>query len=108
MAIGSDLFVSKVTPSKLLILTSLYWVSNPNLGQINFWVVGASNYLVTTTFVAWLLYLILKHKNDDKIRHLPYIFVLSLISGCTNENVCLTLIYIFISFIFYFKSDNDQ
>lgn len=103
VAIGSDLFVSKVTPSKLLILTSLYWVSNPNLGQINFWVVGASNYLVTTTFVAWLLYLILKHKNDDKIRHLPYIFVLSLISGCTNENVCLTLIYIFISFIFYFK-----
>lgn len=29
--------------------------------------------------------------------------MLSLISGCTNENVCLTLIYIFISFILYFK-----
>ena len=103
VAIGCTLFDSKVTASKLLILASIYWVSNPNLGQINFWVVGASNYLVTTTFVAWLLYVLLKHKSDDKTHHLPYIFMLSLISGCTNENVCLTLIYVLISIVGYFK-----
>lgn len=103
VAIGSALFDSKVTSSKLLILTSIYWVSNPNLGQINFWVVGASNYLVTTTFVAWLLYSLLKHKSDNRIRHLPYIFLLSLISGCTNENVCLTLIYVLVSIVCYYK-----
>lgn len=103
VAIGSTLFDSNVTSSKLLILTSIYWVSNPNLGQINFWVVGASNYLVTTTFVAWLLYLLLKHKSENRIRHLPYIFLLSLISGCTNENVCLTLIYVLISIVCYLK-----
>lgn len=69
----------------LIFLT--YWISNPNLGQTTFWIVGAANYLWTNLFVAAWLYAMHETimKNDNKIR--PLLVLLSFMAGCSNESV---------------------
>ncbi|MBG6243263.1 MAG: hypothetical protein EKE20_16285 [Candidatus Symbiopectobacterium sp. Dall1.0] len=64
-----------------------YWISNPNLGQTTFWIVGAANYLWTNLFVAaWLFYIYsITTKKIKKTN--PLIALLSFIAGCSNESV---------------------
>lgn len=64
-----------------------YWISNPNLGQTTFWIVGAANYLWTNLFVAaWLFYIYsITTKNIKSIN--PLIALLSFMAGCSNESV---------------------
>lgn len=75
---------------KLLCIASLYWISNPNLGQTTFWIVGACNYLVTSFFITFFLYFFYLHiiqiKKTKKIM-LFAAFVIAVIAGCTNENM---------------------
>lgn len=64
-----------------------YWISNPNLGQTTFWIVGAANYLWTNLFVAaWLFYIYrITTQNINTIN--PLIALLSFMAGCSNESV---------------------
>lgn len=64
-----------------------YWISNPNLGQTTFWIVGAANYLWTNLFVAaWLFYTYRITTKSIKTIN-PLIAVLSFMAGCSNESV---------------------
>ena len=87
--------VTEKSSWKFLCIAVLYWVSNPNLGQTTFWVVGACNYLVTTFFISLFLYIFALHVRDETINTFQafLIFVLSMIAGCTNENMGITLVY---------------
>lgn len=99
--------ISKKSPWKFLCISVLYWISNPNLGQTTFWVVGACNYLVTTFFIAFFLYVFALHIKDKEIGAVQTfsIFILSVIAGCTNENMGLTLVYMLCTlFAFYQKT----
>lgn len=64
-----------------------YWISNPNLGQTTFWIVGAANYLWTNLFVAaWLFFIYnITVKNIKAIN--PWVALLSFMAGCSNESV---------------------
>jgi len=99
--------VTEKSSWKFLCIAILYWVSNPNLGQTTFWVVGACNYLVTTFFISLFLYVFALYIRDETINKFQAfsIFILSVIAGCTNENMGITLVYmVCISYIFLKRS----
>ncbi|AIU73250.1 hypothetical protein AT03_13170 [Hafnia alvei FB1] len=72
----------------------LYWVGNPNLGQVMFWVVGSANYMWTTLCIVFMLRTLIKHKEYGRDTNLfaAFIFIISMIAGCTNENTSVTTV----------------
>ena len=103
VAIPNKIFNKEFSSAKFLLISALYWICNPNLGQINFWVVGACNYLITTFFVALILYLFISFKNSKSLITYITTFAIALCSGCSNENLCLTLIYTLFAICLIFK-----
>ncbi len=108
IAIACKISNTPISWLKFIIIVGLYWVSNPTIGQINFWVVGACNYLVTTTIVAFLIYLFVTFKSAINHKLLPFIFIIATLAGCSNENMGITLFFIILLiFIFYKKQNNN-
>ncbi|GAM73482.1 phage protein [Vibrio ishigakensis] len=86
-----------------------YWISNPNLGQTTFWVVGAANYMWTMLYIC--IYIATLHtihnKSQDKVSFVSYIlvFTLSVIAGWSSEGAgWFPLAYSMIG-IYLFKRD---
>lgn len=82
-----------------VLLFLLYWLGNPALGEINFWLVGSANYVWTN--VLHLLFLGLYLREALEIRPEPtgraggawrpvLTLLLAPIAGCTNENTTLS------------------
>lgn len=94
---------SKFSFKTFALVTALYWVCNPNIGQINFWVVGACNYLLTTTLIASVIFLVARFRNGVSGTVLPFFGILASIAGCTNENSSLGLIYVLVVTFLLFK-----
>ncbi|WP_219495570.1 DUF3329 domain-containing protein [Proteus terrae] len=81
----------------------LYWIANPNLGQTSFWIVGSANYMWTNMFIAgYFVYLfrILNKKTFNPI----YLFILSFLAGCSNENTAVIVILLTVFIVFYEKA----
>ena len=91
--IPDTVFNCRFSAWRFLLISSLYWICNPTLGQMNFWVVGACNYLVTTFSVALILYLIVRFRTGFNPLALPFVAFLAFIAGCSNENTTIALIY---------------
>ncbi|EYC52818.1 hypothetical protein AZ34_06365 [Hylemonella gracilis str. Niagara R] len=82
------------------LLFLLYWLGNPALGEINFWLVGSANYVWTN--VLQLLFLGLYLREALAVRAVApasragnswrsvLTLLLSPIAGCTNENTSLS------------------
>lgn len=96
-AIPDRVFNCTSSPWKFLLISSLFWVFNPNLGQTTFWVVGACNYLVTTFFVGVVIYLAIRFKDGLPNWAVPIVALVAICAGCSNENTTLALIYVLIS-----------
>ena len=84
------------------LLFSLYWISNPDLGQTTFWIVGAANYLWTNLFNFGfaLVFITLFQRDRHPLWQGVLLCVLAVPAGCSNENtgivtwvllVCLTV-----------------
>ena len=95
-ALPGKIFGTTFSPFKFVVITALFWVCNPNLGQTTFWVVGACNYLVTNFFIVLFLYVFLAFRNSRSWKLRSVLFLLALLAGCTNENTSLALVYTFI------------
>lgn len=69
----------------LIFLT--FWLANPNIGQVVFWIVGSANYLWTNLFVVawiWNLYRIQTQREE----HTQIVMlILGLLAGCSNESI---------------------
>jgi hypothetical protein len=95
----------------LWIVFMLYWVSNPNLGQTSFWLVGSANYLWTlmwaSIYFAYFLYLLV---NDSKtgIKQYVVLFVLGIFAGLSNEALGLSVILFTICMFFMFWKEKKQ
>lgn len=100
-AIPEKISHGKLSTWKFLLISSCYWVFNPNLGQINFWVVGASNYLITTFFVALVIYLTFVWKVSAPLWAVPVLAIVALFAGCSNENTSIALIYFILAITAY-------
>ncbi|MFO6420141.1 DUF6056 family protein [Hylemonella sp. W303a] len=81
------------------LLFLLYWLGNPALGEINFWLVGSANYVWTNVLHLLFLGLYLREALEPKSlpsdrAGWPVRFILTLmlapIAGCTNENTSLS------------------
>ncbi|WP_367376528.1 DUF6056 family protein [Hafnia alvei] len=70
----------------LFIIFFLYWLSNPNLGQTTFWIVGASNYLWTNLIILLFIFFLLRKRTIEKDNISYSLCILALVAGCTNEN----------------------
>lgn len=102
-AIPCKILNMQFSTKKLTFLFVVYWVSNPSLGHINFWIVGACNYLITTTLVLLLLYVYVIFKDGVKNRYLPIFFFLGLVAGCSNENMGISLLLFLVSIVCFYK-----
>ena len=108
VAIACKLSNTQVTWFKFIIITALYWVSNPALGEINFWIVGACNYLITTTIVAFLIYIFITFKSKINHKILPFIFIIAVLAGCSNENTCITLLFFLLLMYSFYRKQNTN
>ncbi|MBN7898381.1 hypothetical protein J0L42_17460, partial [Providencia rettgeri] len=91
---------------QFIVLFSIYWVTNPALGQIVFWVVGAANYLVTNLFIVIYLYFLFRYLDDKKC--LIPLIISSFFAGCSNENTSWIIVAISVitSCYVFFKHKN--
>lgn len=69
-----------------IIIFLTYWISNTNIGQTTFWLVGSANYLWTNVILCFFLLSIFKSyfKQDNSLSIVS--LLLALAAGCSNEN----------------------
>ena len=74
---------------------TLYWMSNPNLGQTSFWFVGSVNYLWTlvwaSVFFCFFLYLLVNHRQLSAGRAV-ILFILGFFAGLSTESLGVTVV----------------
>ncbi|SFS85901.1 hypothetical protein SAMN02910357_02260 [Succinivibrio dextrinosolvens] len=102
-AIPGKIFNKEFNALNFLLISALYWLQSPSIGQTNFWIVGACNYLVTTFFATLLLYLFVSLKDSKSVVTYICLFAVSLLAGCSNENLCLALVYTLFGVIALYK-----
>lgn len=84
-----------------VLLLLLYWLGNPALGEINFWIAGSANYVWTNALHLLFLGLFLREALEVSAAQQPdpgrrwsarsaLTLLLAPIAGCTNENTSLT------------------
>ncbi|SEI97937.1 hypothetical protein SAMN05216514_10747 [Kandleria vitulina] len=93
------------------IIFMLYWVSNPNLGQTSFWLVGSANYLWTLMWASiYFVYFLSLLVNDTKtgIRQYVALSVLGIFAGLSNEALGISVVLFTISMFFMFWKEKKQ
>ena len=77
------------------IVFMLYWVSNPNLGQTSFWLVGSANYLWTlmwaSIYFAFFLYLLVKDSIPSVGQYIV-LFLMGVFAGLSNEALGISVV----------------
>ncbi|EFE9360670.1 hypothetical protein LSI80_003828 [Escherichia coli] len=83
----------------------IYWVGNPNLGQVMFWVVGSANYMWTTLCIIFMIRTLLRYKEseNDNTKNSCYLFTISVIAGCTNENTSVTAVAMVFAILTWYR-----
>lgn len=94
----------RVTVNAIIIFL-VYWVSNPNLGQVMFWIVGSANYMWTSLFIVLFIRKAIEYRenNHNKYSHIFIISILGIVAGWSNENTCLTLVLCMLSISAYYR-----
>lgn len=99
------------------ILCSIFfalWAFSPGFGDVFLWVVGACNYLWTTTIVIGFLlpyvrkYYLLSENKGKKSFFGIVMFLGGLVAGCTNENTVCWFILLLIFFIYKSRKDKKD
>ncbi len=90
--------------SAVLIFT-LYWVANPALGETSFWIVGTTNYLWPSMFVAgYFLYVFESTNRAFTKKDIILALVFGFFAGCSNENTSIVVIVISLLLLFIERS----
>lgn len=92
-------------PFTFIIIYTLYWISNPNIGQNSFWVVGSANYAWTTMFAFLFIYVLIKNHASRRPLDIILVFIMALVAGCSNENTSVTLVFgVLVSMAYLYKT----
>ncbi|EFN9262392.1 hypothetical protein FSI63_002845 [Escherichia coli] len=88
-----------------LVVFVIYWVGNPNLGQVMFWVVGSANYMWTTLCIVFMIRTLLRFKEfkTDTTINSCYLFMIAVIAGCTNENTSVTAVAMVFAILIWYR-----
>ncbi|MFE0407176.1 DUF6056 family protein [Citrobacter freundii] len=84
----------------LFLIFIAYWVSNPNLGQTSFWIVGSANYLWTNMLISLYFVTLFSSMHRDRNLDLILCFIFGLMAGCSNENTSIVVVMITIFMLF--------
>lgn len=92
----------------LIFVFLLYWLGNPNLGQVMFWVVGTANYTWTTLIVIYFLRKNIEIRENKNVFPTGTIktvamFFLGILAGCSNENTSISLVIFMLMLLLYYK-----
>lgn len=103
-SICKEINFKRVTVSAIIIFLT-YWVSNPNLGQVMFWIVGSANYMWTTLFIVFFIRKSIEYreKERNKTSNIISLSLFGILAGLSNENTCLTLIICMIAICIYYR-----
>ncbi|MBQ0108559.1 MAG: hypothetical protein KBS34_05595 [Phascolarctobacterium sp.] len=91
-----------------LIIYVAYWISNVNLGQTTFWIVGSANYLFTNFYILCFLTFYYNHYADIGTTTIVKGFLLAILAGCTNENTSVMLICVMVASIVLLRWQKDD
>lgn len=72
------------------LISSLFWLFHPALGQAIFWITGSANYLWTNLIICIYLVALLNYYYKDKFSYTLLFW--ALIAGCSNENTAPIII----------------
>ena len=75
-------------------ILSIYFISHPNFGQVNLWIVGSANYLWTALVYSSFIILLINYVYNNKLPW--YAPLVALLAGCTNENISLAIIGLYL------------
>ncbi|HDW1093032.1 DUF6056 family protein [Enterobacter kobei] len=91
------------------VIMSIAWTCSPNLGQTSFWIVGSTNYVWTNLFIIILINILLGNlisTNKHSISFYITVFLLSVVAGCSNENMSLVIFGVcslYLLFVLFFN-----
>ncbi len=93
-----------------IIIFLTYWISNTNIGQTTFWLVGSANYLWTNVILCFFLLSIFKayFKQDNSLSIIS--LLLAVAAGCSNENtgfIAVATPAIFFAAGYFLKKDRN-
>lgn len=83
------------------LISLIYWVGNPNLGQTTLWTVGAANYVYPNALLCLALYyFFLKEMHKEKVNCYA-LCALAFFSGIGNENMSVSICFLALVYITY-------
>ncbi|HBM7638367.1 TPA: hypothetical protein LZ311_005717, partial [Enterobacter asburiae] len=111
--IGLILLISNLNPNGkkishlFALLFCLYWVDNPSLNQVNFWIVGSANYMWTNLIAYGWLFLSLRVNLKSPLPVRLATLTLAFLTGLTTENLGPTMLVVS-ALILCFKFYNNK
>lgn len=93
-----------------IIIFLTYWISNTNIGQTTFWLVGSANYLWTNVILCLFLLSIFKDYFNKKYSLSIVSLLLALAAGCSNENtgfIAVAAPAIFVAVGYFLKKERN-
>lgn len=92
----------------LWLLFITYWLSNPNLGQTSFWLVGSANYLwplMWASFYIYNIFYLLSNNVEKNIKSVLLIWFLGIFAGLSNEAMGVSIVFFsFLLLVIYIKN----
>ena len=97
----------KSSPSLFMLINFLLFACLPAFGQDILWISGTANYmwasLIPLAYLAfWRLYIEKEYPILNSALALLFLFVLAVLSGWSNENVSISLLFLAISYIWLY------
>ncbi|WP_195431063.1 DUF6056 family protein [Morganella morganii] len=93
----------------LSFISIVFFISHPSFAQSNLWIVGSANYLWTAIIYSFFIYGIIKSYNTGIFP--KWLYFISPLAGCTNENASLAIIGFLLLIIgvdFIYKNKIDK
>ncbi|WP_370606416.1 DUF6056 family protein [Citrobacter werkmanii] len=87
----------------VLLIFILYYISNSNLGQTTFWIVGSANYLWTNMFIVCFFLCVKRNVNIFATSFFAFL------AGCSNENTSIVVVILtatYLAFQFIIKKED--
>ena len=98
---------AKASPSLFLLINFLLFVCLPAFGQDILWISGTANYMwssiIPLAYMAfWRVYIDKEHPVLNTIPCVLILFVLAVLSGWSNENVSVSLLFLAVSYMWLY------
>lgn len=101
-----------LNPLVFIITSLLIWIFQPAFGQSFLWLTGSANYLWGTVIILSFIYFYVRSfmspiANNSNIQSIVFFFT-GVVTGWTNENSVVGVIFLIFGIILYRKANNEN